>query len=88
MTATARIDMRCEETEKDLLNRAAAIKGMRTSEFIRELALEQAREVIDEAERIVVSERSYREILDLLDNPPEPSDTLIGAMRKHQATGL
>ena len=88
MTATARIDMRCEEIEKELLNRAAAIKGMRTSAFIRELALEQAQRVIDEAERMVISERSYRQVLDLLDNPPAPNDALRQAMRKHRAAGL
>jgi uncharacterized protein (DUF1778 family) len=88
MTATARIDMRCEEREKDLLNRAAAIKGMRTTEFIRELALEKARDVIEEAERIQLNAKSYRQVLDLLDNPPEPNEALLRAMRAHRVAGL
>jgi len=66
MKATARIEMRCGESEKELLNRAAALKGMRTTAFIRELALEQAREIIDQAERIELSYRSYQKVLVLL----------------------
>ena len=88
MKATARIEMRCEESEKELLNRAAALKGMRTTAFIRELALEQAREVINQAERIELSERSYRQVLDLLDNPPAPSAALLKAARAHRSAGL
>jgi uncharacterized protein (DUF1778 family) len=60
MKATARIEMRCKKREKELLNRAAATKGMRTTAFIRELALEQARHVIDQAERIELGESSYQ----------------------------
>ncbi len=88
MTATARIEMRCEEREKELLHRAAALKGMRTTAFIREQALEQAQRVIDEAERIELNARSYRDVLDLLDNPPEPNDALRRAMRAYRASGL
>ena len=88
MKATARIEMRCEESEKALLNRAAALKGMRTTAFIRELALEQARLVIDEAERIDLGARSYQKVLDLLDNPPAPNAALLRAMRAHRSAGL
>ena len=88
MKATARIEMRCEEGEKELLSRAAALKGMRTTAFIRELALEQAREVIEQAERIDLTERSFRKVLDLLDNPPAPNAALLKAARAHRSAGL
>lgn len=88
MKATARIEMRCEEREKDLLNRAAALKGMQTSAFIREQALEMAQLVVDEAERIELNARSYRQVLDLLDNPPAPNEALLRAMRSHRAADL
>lgn len=88
MKSTARIEMRCEESEKELLNRAAALKGMRTTTFIRELALEQARYVIDQAEHVELNERSYRQILDLLDNPPAPNDALRRALRAHRSADL
>jgi uncharacterized protein (DUF1778 family) len=38
MKATARIGMRCEEREKELLNRAAALKGMRSLRISRQYA--------------------------------------------------
>lgn len=88
MKATARIEMRCEQREKELLNRAAALKGMRTTTFIRKHALEQARYVIDQAERIELDKRSYRQVLDLLDNPPAPNDALRRAMHAHRSAGL
>jgi len=88
MKATARIEMRCEESEKELLNRAAALKGMRMTAFIRELAIEQAREIIDQAERIELSERSYQKVRDLLDNPPAPNVALLKAARAHRSAGL
>lgn len=88
MAATARIEMRCEQREKELLNRAAALKGMQTTAFIREHALEKAQHVIEEAERIELNAHSYRDVLNLLDNPPEPNDALRRAMRAHRAAGL
>ena len=89
MKATARIEMRCEEREKELLNRAAALKGMRTTAFIRELALEQARYVIDQAERVELNERSYRQVLDLLDqagviaSPAERGEAISSEILRH-----
>jgi len=88
MKANARIEMRCEAGEKELLNRAAALKGMRTTAFIRELALEKARLVIDQAERIELNRSSYQQVLDLLDNPPAPNAALLKAMRAHRSASL
>ena len=88
MTATARIEMRCQEHEKELLHRAAALKGMNTTEFIRELALEQAQIVINQAESIALGAKSYRQVLDLLENPPEPNEALRSAMRSYRAAGM
>lgn len=67
---------------------SCCLKGMNTSELIREQALEMARQVIEEAERIEFDADSYRGILELLDNPPAPSDALRRAMRAHRAAGL
>ena len=61
---------------------------MQTTAFIREQAVEQAQRIIEEAEYIEVSEQGYQQILDLLDNPPAPTDTLRAAMRAHRAAGL
>jgi uncharacterized protein (DUF1778 family) len=88
MPATARIEMRCDPHEKMLLERAAALKGMKTTAFVREQAVAQAKQVIKEAERIEVSEKGYQQILKLLDNPPAPTKALLAAMRAHRAAGL
>jgi uncharacterized protein (DUF1778 family) len=41
-----------------------------------------AKEVVDRAERIVLSERDSARILKLLDNPPKPTPALLAAARR------
>lgn len=88
MTASTRIEMRCDPAEKAILAKAAALKGMKMTPFVLELALECARQVIEESERIAVDETSYNRVLELLDNPPKPTKALRDALRAHQAAGL
>jgi uncharacterized protein (DUF1778 family) len=44
--------------------------------------LPAAREVVDRAERIVLSERDSARVLKLLGNPPRPTKALIAAARR------
>jgi uncharacterized protein (DUF1778 family) len=48
---------------------------------VLQLALREARAVIEEAERVTLSERDTRLWLDLLDNPPKPNARLIAAVK-------
>jgi uncharacterized protein (DUF1778 family) len=41
-----------------------------------------AKEVVDRAERIVLSERDSARVLKLLDNPPKPTPALLAAARR------
>lgn len=47
---TARLDARCRERQRDLVERAARRRGVYLSEFIREAALEEARRELEETE--------------------------------------
>jgi uncharacterized protein (DUF1778 family) len=90
MTATGanrqeRIELRATKEEKELLTAAAAHERLDVTNFIMRNALPAAREVVDRAERIVLSERDTRRVLELLENPPKPTAALMAAARRHVA---
>ena len=90
MPATAapreeRIELRATSEEKRLLSAAAAHERLDLTSFIMRNALPAAREVMDRAERIVLSERDSERVLALLEKPPEPTPALMAAARRRSA---
>jgi uncharacterized protein (DUF1778 family) len=77
-----RIELRTTKAEKRLLATAAAHERLDVTSFIMRSALPAAREAIDRAERIVLSERDSARVLKLLENPPKPSPALLAAARR------
>jgi len=80
-----RIELRATKEEKRLLATAAAYERLDVTSFIMRNVLPAAREVVDRAERIVLSERDSLRVLELLENPPAPTPALVAAMRRHAA---
>jgi uncharacterized protein (DUF1778 family) len=76
-----RIELRATKEEKRLLATAAAYERLDLTSFILRNVLPTAREVVDRAERIVLSERDSRRVLELLENPPKPTAALVAAAR-------
>ncbi len=90
MSATAkpredRIELRATREEKQLLASAAAYERLDLTSFIMRSALPAAREAVDRAERIVLSERDAARVLELLENPPKPTAALVAAARRRAA---
>jgi len=79
-----RIELRATREEKRLLAAAAACERLDVTSFIMRNVLPAAREVIDRAERIVLSERDSGRVLQLLENPPEPTPALVAAARRRR----
>ena len=75
----SRMALRIPPSEKSLMMRAAALQQINLTEFVRRVALVAAQEVIEAEERIRLSEQGSQQILDLLDNPPEPNKRLLAA---------
>ncbi|WP_027369226.1 DUF1778 domain-containing protein [Desulfocurvibacter africanus] len=75
----SRMSLRIPTEEKALLLRAVALKHTNLTDFVVSSALEAARSVIDQAERLRLSERDSLLALDLLENPPAPSAKLLAA---------
>ena len=81
VTDNQRMELRLKPGEKALLSRAAALQRQDLTGFILSSVLPRAEAVVREAERLDLSERDSLRVLDLLDNPPTPSDRLIRAAR-------
>ena len=76
-----RLALRVSPADKAKLLRAVALAHTDMTDFILRNALRAADEVIDQAERMVLSERDTRLWLDLLDNPPNANARLIAAAK-------
>ena len=80
-----RIELRVPPEQKAVIARAAALEHLDLTGFILRSVLPQARAVVERAERLVLSERDSLRVLDLLENPPPPSDRLIRAAKAGQS---
>ena len=80
-TELARINLRVSPSAKALIERAAALMGSTVSSFMLQNAYEAATRVVAQQEVITLSDRDRDAFLDMLDNPPEPTQALIDLMR-------
>ncbi len=84
-TRDDRIELRTTKEEKRLLAAAAAYERLDVTSFIMRNVLPTAREVVDRAERLVLSARDSERVLALLENPPAPTPALLAAARRRLA---
>lgn len=75
-----RMNLRLQPEQKATLVRAAAIKNTDLTDFVLQPALREAKAIIEESERIVLSERDALTVLGLLENPPAPNARLRAAI--------
>lgn len=84
-TRDDRIELRTTREEKRLLTAAAAHERLDVTSFIMRAVLPAARDAVEKAERILLSERDSLRVLDLLENPPAPTQALLAAARRRIA---
>jgi uncharacterized protein (DUF1778 family) len=75
-----RMQLRVRPEQKATLMRAAALRNTDLTDFVLQLAMREAKAVIEEAERTRLSERDSLLVLDLLENPPAPNAKLRAAI--------
>ena len=75
----SRVSLRIPAEDKALLVHAVALKRTSLTDFVIRTAVEAARTVIDQAERVTLSERDSLRVLELLENPPVPNAKLMKA---------
>jgi len=76
-----RFTMEIPPQDKARLLRAAAAQHLTLKDFMLRNALRAADEVLERHERITLSERDTRKVLDLLDNPRPPNPRMVAALR-------
>ena len=77
MTAIApkdsRLAVRMSAFDKQLIERAAAVKGQNVTEFVVSNALDSAKQVLKEQNIFFVSDEHFDWLMDFLDKPDEDS---------------
>jgi uncharacterized protein (DUF1778 family) len=77
----SRMSLRIPPEEKALLMRAAALRRIDLTDFVRQHSLSAARAIIQDAENLALSERDSLRVLDILENPPKPNSKLLAAAK-------
>jgi uncharacterized protein (DUF1778 family) len=75
-----RMNLRILPKQKSVLARAAALAQTDLTTFVTQAALREAESVIEEAERVRLSERDSLLVLNLLENPPSLNKKLKAAV--------
>ncbi|HEX9942708.1 MAG TPA: DUF1778 domain-containing protein [Thermoanaerobaculia bacterium] len=76
-----RIELRVAPSAKLLIQRAMAVSGLTAGD----LAYEGARRVLEEHERMVLIGADREAFLEAVQNPPEPTEKLVAALKRHRA---
>lgn len=76
-----RVALRIRPTDKARLMRASALEHTDLTDFILRNVLRAADAVIEQSERVVLSERDSLRVLELLELPPAPNARLIAVAR-------
>lgn len=74
-----RLELRVTHSAKRVIQRASAVSGLSAAD----LAYEGARLILDQHERVVLSEADRQVFLRALRNPPRPTARLLSALKRH-----
>ena len=75
-----RLELRVAPSAKLLIQRAMAVSGLTAGD----LAYEGARRILDEHERMVLVGADRDAFLAAVMDPPEPTEKLVAALRRHR----
>jgi len=76
------IQIRASKEDKAILNRAAALKGKKLSEFVLDVARQRAQDEILDQRLFVLSPEDHEKFLALLDNPPRPTKEMRALFKR------
>lgn len=77
----SRVALRVRPADKAVIMRAVALAQTDMTTFILRTALREAQSVIEEFERVKLTQRDSRLVMELLENPPAPNAKLRKAAR-------
>ena len=77
----ARIELKTSKEVKDLIKRASEISGVSLTEFILTNLVEKATEIISDENSDKENSLAFKEIQNLLENPPKATEALKELLR-------
>ena len=77
----ARLSIRANSSQKNLLSRAATARHMNVSQFVLGVSLREAEQILEEENRIIVSAEEYEWLVKLMDEAV-PAPRLREALRR------
>jgi uncharacterized protein (DUF1778 family) len=78
------IDLRVTPEEKELLEKAASLRGVSVRDYTLSHVLAVARQDVDFQERLVLSDRDRDLFLAVMENPPELQGKLKSAIQHYR----
>jgi len=82
----ARFDARLSKEQKQFFEKAAFLGGFRSlTDFVIMTVQEKAKEIIQQKEQIIASEKDSRIFFDAVTKPKKPSETLKNALEDYNA---
>lgn len=80
---TARLEARATMQQKDIIERAAKLRGTSVTDFVVLAAQKEAIETIRDFQTLNLSREASRVFVDALLNPPAPNAALRAAAHRH-----
>ena len=84
-TKEGRLNIRCDNRARELLDKAASYAQVSVSEFVLTHALASAEQVVQAHEAITLKPKDFQEFLAALDAPAKPNAALRRAVKRHTA---
>lgn len=81
-TKESRLNIRCDNRTRELLNKAATYTHVSVSEFVLAHARASAEAVVQANEAITLQPKAFEAFLAALDKPPKPNAALKRAFRR------
>ncbi len=82
-TKESRLNIRCDNRARQLLDKAATYAHVSVSEFVLNHALASAEQVVQAHESITLTPKDFQAFLTALDAPAKPKAALKRAFRRH-----
>ena len=80
----ARFDIRLPKEQMQFFERAALLGGYRNlTDFVIATVQSKAKEIIEEREKVIASQKDNEIFFDALDNPPKPNKDLLSAVEAY-----
>lgn len=81
---SGRLELRVAESEKATIERAAALSGSSTTDFVRSTMLAASEQAVRAHETLALTSEGAAAFVEAITNPPEPNENLHALAREAQ----